>query len=414
MKVIRYVQVALESIAAHKLRAMLTMLGIIIGVAAVLTTMGIGRGAAANITERIQSQGTNLLTISPSARSVGGLSQGGGTAGTLTMGDVKALQNKSLHPDLVYVVPSYSANARLAAGNQNAQETVNGVTAEYVQVRNLTVASGRFIEADEVVQQARVVVLGAQLASDLFGNENPIGLLVRINGEPFQVIGVLKKVGGFGPNNPDRQAYVPISIAQGRLFNAARHRGEYTVSSVYVQVASEALMDTAQRQIEATLRLRHNLRADQDNDFWIFNQASLLETAQSISQTMTVFLGAIGAVSLLVGGIGIMNIMLVSVTERTREIGLRKAVGAHDSDILLQFLIEALVLCLVGGVIGVVLAYGVAFGFGQMPAVGFKVVIQPDSLVLALSFSLLSGLIFGIYPAMRATQLDPIVALRSE
>ncbi|MGB9578386.1 MAG: ABC transporter permease, partial [Halothiobacillaceae bacterium] len=203
-------------------------------------------------------------------------------------------------------------------------------------------------------------------------------------------------------------------VAQGRLFNAPRHRGAYTVNAIYVQVASQELMDSSQRQIEATLRLRHNLRADQDNDFWIFNQASLLETAQSISQTMTIFLGAIGAVSLLVGGIGIMNIMLVSVTERTREIGLRKAVGAHDGDILLQFLIEALVLCLFGGMIGVVLAYGVAFVFGEMPAVGFKVVIQPDSLVLALGFSLLSGLIFGIYPAMRATQLDPIVALRSE
>jgi putative ABC transport system permease protein len=414
MKIIRYLQVALESIAAHKLRAMLTMLGIIIGVAAVLTTMGIGRGAAANITQRIESQGTNLLTISPGARREGGLSQGGGTAGTLTMGDVRALQDKSVHPHLEFVVPSYSANARLAAGSQNAQEAVNGVTAEYAIVRNLTVASGRFLEANEVVQQARVVVLGAQLASDLFGNENPIGLTVRINGEPFRVIGVLKKVGGFGPNNPDRQAYVPISVAQGRLFSAPRHRGEYTVNAIYVQVMSQDLMDSSQQQIEATLRLRHNLRADQDNDFWIFNQASLLETAQSISQTMTIFLGAIGAVSLLVGGIGIMNIMLVSVTERTREIGLRKAVGAHDGDILLQFLIEALVLCLFGGVIGVILAYGVAFVFGQMPAVGFKVVIQPDSLVLALGFSLLSGLIFGIYPAMRATQLDPIMALRSE
>ncbi len=414
MKIVRYLQVALESISAHKLRSILTMLGIIIGVAAVLTTMGIGRGAAANITERIESQGTNLLTISSAARFVGGLSQGGGTAGTLTMGDAKALQDKSLHPSLVFVAPTYSANARLAAGEENAQETINGVTAEYARVRNLTVASGRFLEADEVVQQARVVVLGAQLASDLFGNEDPISLTVRINGEPFQVIGVLKKVGGFGPNSPDRQAYVPISVAQGRLFNAPRHRGEYTVSAIYVQVASQDLMDSSQRQVEATLRLRHNLRADQDNDFWIFNQASLLETAESVSQTMTIFLGAIGAVSLLVGGIGIMNIMLVSVTERTREIGLRKAVGAHDGDILLQFLIEALVLCLFGGVIGVILAYGVAFAFGQMPAVGFKVAIQPDSLALALSFSLLSGLIFGIYPAMRATQLDPIVALRSE
>jgi len=237
---------------------------------------------------------------------------------------------------------------------------------------------------------------------------------VRINGEPFRVIGVLEEVGGFGRNNPDTQAFVPIEVAQGRLFNADRYRGEYTVDSIYVEVVNQDQTDAAQRQIETTLRLRHNLRADQENDFDIFDQASLLETAADISQTMTIFLGAIGAVSLLVGGIGIMNIMLVSVTERTREIGLRKAVGAHDNDILLQFLVEALVLCFLGGLVGVGLAYGVAALFGRIPALTFNVVIQPDSLVLALSFSLLVGLVFGIYPAMRATQLDPIEALRSE
>jgi putative ABC transport system permease protein len=210
------------------------------------------------------------------------------------------------------------------------------------------------------------------------------------------------------------QAYVPIEVAQGRLFNASRYRGEYTVSSVNIEVISQDQVDAAKRQVETTLRLRHNLRADQDNDFNLFDQASLLETAADISQTMTVFLGAIGAVSLLVGGIGIMNIMLVSVTERTREIGLRRAVGAHDRDILLQFLVEALLLCFIGGLVGVALAYGIASLFGQIPSFTFAVLIQPDSLALALGFSLLAGLVFGIYPAMRATQLDPIEALRSE
>jgi putative ABC transport system permease protein len=404
----------LESITVHKLRAILTMLGIIIGVAAVLTTMGIGRGAAANITSRIESQGTNLLSISPGSSNVGGLRGGSGSAGTLTMGDVQALMDHSLHPTLALVAPEYEANARMVRGNINAQERVIGVTADYGTVRNLKVTSGRFLTEEDSKAQSKAVVLGSALAGNLFDGENPVGLTVRINGQPFQVVGVLEQSGGFGPFSNDNRAFMPIEVAQQQLFNAPRYRGEYTVSSINIQVVSENQVDAAQRQIETTLRLLHNLRADQGNDFEIFNQASLLETAADISQTLTIFLGAIGAISLLVGGIGIMNIMLVSVTERTREIGLRKAIGAHDNDILLQFLIEALVLCFLGGLVGVGLAYGVAALFKQIPALTFTVLIQPDSLALALGFSLLAGLVFGIYPAMRATQLDPIEALRSE
>jgi len=414
MKTIRYLRVALESIVAHKLRAILTMLGIIIGVAAVLTTMGIGRGATANITESIESQGTNLLSISPGSNNVGGLRGGAGSASTLTMGDVVALQDTRLHPALALVAPEYSSNARLVYSDTNSQNSVVGVTADYAQVRNLEVASGRFLTSDDNQAQAHVVVLGSELAADLYGGENPVGLSVRIDGEPFQVVGVLEESGGFGPSSHDMRAYVPIEVAQGRLFNADRYRGEYTVTGIYIQAISQDQVDAAQLQLEATLRLRHNLRADEENDFYIFDQASMLETAEDISQTMTIFLGAIGAVSLLVGGIGIMNIMLVSVTERTREIGLRKAIGAHDNDILLQFLTEALVLCFLGGLVGVGLAYGVAALFAQIPSFTFTVLIQPDSLALALGFSLLAGLVFGIYPAMRATQLDPIEALRSE
>jgi putative ABC transport system permease protein len=414
MKVIRYLQVALESIIAHKLRAILTMLGIIIGVAAVLITMGIGRGAAANITARIESQGTNLLTINPGASSTAGVRGESGSARTLTMGDAAALANWEAHPDVALVAPEYAANAQLVYGSNNSQNQITGVTAEYMTVRKLELASGRFLTGEEIDTQSHVVVLGSEVAGELFENENPVGLNLRINAQPFQIVGVLKESGGFGRSSPDERAFVPIGIAQGRLFNAPRYRGEYTVSGINVQAAGSDRIDAAEKQIEATLRLRHNLKADARNDFSIFNQASLLETASDIAQTLTVFLGAIGAVSLIVGGIGIMNIMLVSVTERTREIGLRKALGAHDGDILLQFLVEALVLCFLGGLIGVGLAYGLATLFAQIPSFTFTVLIQPDALALALGFSLLSGLVFGIYPALRATRLDPIEALRSE
>jgi putative ABC transport system permease protein len=228
------------------------------------------------------------------------------------------------------------------------------------------------------------------------------------------VIGVLQATGGEGFSSNDTIAFVPISVAQARLFNAPRYRGEYTVSDININVVSADQIPVAERQIETTLRLRHNLTAAEDNDFTIFNQQSLLNTAASISQTLTIFLGAVGAISLLVGGIGIMNIMLVSVTERTHEIGIRRAVGAHDRDILLQFLIETLVLTALGGIMGIGLSYGVAALIGRIPSVTFKVDIAPDTMILAVAVSLAIGLVFGIYPAMRATRLDPIEALRYE
>ena len=408
-KTIRYLRVAFISIMAHKMRASLTMLGIVIGVAAVLTTVGIGSGAAANITERIESSGTNLLTVRA------GASGGGGSTGSkLTMADAAALSDPAMFPDIATVAPEYSSNATLTVGNNEGSYQVVGTTAAYGAVKNLDLSAGVYLTEDQVAANDRVTVLGATVASDLFGGQDPVGQTVRVDNNLFQVVGVLAETGGGGFGSSDSQVYVPIGVAQGLLFNAARYRGRYTISTMNVQVADGDHLDAAELQIEQVLRLRHGLGPDDDNDFTILNQADLLQMASDVSGTLTALLGSIGAVSLLVGGIGIMNIMLVSVTERTREIGLRKAVGAHDSDILLQFLVEALVLCALGGAIGIALSFGAALALGSLSFMPFSIVIEPWSVLLALAVSTASGFVFGIYPAFRATRLDPIEALRYE
>ncbi|MBK8049549.1 MAG: ABC transporter permease [Anaerolineales bacterium] len=284
----------------------------------------------------------------------------------------------------------------------------------YASAKNLTVASGSFLSTVEVEDNANVVVIGATVASDLFGGQDPIDQTIRIDDALFKVIGVLETSGSSGFDSSDSQVYVPINLALGRLFNVARYRGSYSISGIIVQVVSQEQLDPSALKIEQTLRLRHGLGADDDNDFRVSNQADLLDMASDVSGTLTALLGGIGAVSLIVGGIGITNIMLVSVTERTREIGLRKALGAHDSDILLQFLVEALVLCALGGVIGIGISYLFAVGAGMIPGFTYKIVIEPWAIMLALAVSTASGFVFGLYPAMRATQLDPIEALRYE
>lgn len=408
MKLLRYFWVAFESIFANKLRSTLTMLGIIIGVAAVLITMGIGAGASASITADIQSQGVNKLTVNA------GGSAGGQGGNTLTLGDVEALADPHLHPELVMVAPQYGSQATLVFAANSSQNQVVGVTPLYALVNNLEVVNGRFLNEEEVARWDKVVVLGSTVATDLFGQIDPLGQQIRIGSDLFTVIGLLKASGGQGFGSNDSQAFVPLTVAQGRLFSAPRHRGSLTVTAIHLQVSDASLMNQAQRRVEETLRLRHGLKAGDRNDFTIFNQASLLDTLGSITATLTVFLGSIGAVSLLVGGIGIMNIMLVSVTERTKEIGLRKALGAHDSDILLQFLIEALVLCFLGGLIGMGLSFGVGAIVARIPGFGFQLIFTNFALVLALSVCTACGFIFGLYPALRATRLDPIEALRYE
>lgn len=408
MKLFKYFGVALISIFAHKLRAGLTMLGIIIGVTAVLLTTGFGSGAAADITSSIQSGGINLLTISSG-------SSRGSSAATMTMADVATIADKTIFPDLVYVAPQFSANATFTNGEQEGSYQVVGTTADYAIVTDLDIEYGQFFTADQVEQKASVIVIGYTVAGDLFGgSEAALGQSVRIDNNAFQVVGVLKEAGGRGFGSNDSRTFVPLEVAQGRLFNANRHRGSYSVSTISIQVATAEGMDAAAKHIEQILRMRHGLGVDDENDFTISNQADQLETLSSVTGTLTILLGSIGGISLLVGGIGIMNIMLVSVTERTREIGLRKAVGAHNSDILLQFLIEALVLCVLGGLIGIGISYGLAYGLSQLSFMPFGIVIEYWALAMALGVSSGSGFIFGLYPAWRATKLDPIEALRYE
>ena len=415
MRLLRYFSLAVENIAVRKLRSILTMLGVIIGVASVLTTLGIGLGASADIMQDIASEGLTLLIVES-----GTYSDQTWTSGQpLTMADVAALSDPSLHPDIGQAVPLYRQYINLVAGNNSRFSEVLGATSAYAEMHGLELAQGRFLTADEIAQRTKSVVIGADVAQKLFAGVDAVGQSLRIEREPYTVVGVLTKRGWGRIGNVDGSAIIPLAVAQERLrppFTAHRHRGDYTVSAIHVNAVSIDRIDAAARQIEQTLRLRRALTADEHNDFSIDNQAWLLETANSVTATLTAFLAGIGAISLLVGGIGIMNIMLVSVTERTREIGLRKAVGAHNRDILLQFLAEALMLTLVGGLIGIAISYGLAevvatFSTPDFPLV---VLIEPGSLAAAVSVSAACGLLFGLYPAIRATRLDPIEALRHE
>lgn len=404
MRIFQYFNVALESIQANKLRAALTMLGIIIGVTSVMLTVGIGRGAAENINQQIASQGVNLLNISP---------KGFGERSSLTQGDVEVLTDPVQYPEIVAVAPEYSSDAQLSYQDTNSQLTISGVTAIHAEVRNITPEQGRFFTEEEVAQQRNVVILPAQTVKTLFKAEDPLGKTIRIQGQAFEVIGV-QKAGGSGFTAGFGEAYVPITIAQKRLFNAPTYRGFPTVTAVNVQVANQDQLSATEARIEQALRIRHNLDASDKNDFTVFNQARLLEFTGNITRTLTIVLGALGGISLVVGGIGIMNIMLVSVTERTKEIGLRKAIGAHDKDILQQFLIESLVLTAVGGAIGVALSYSIGYIAGFFLPANFGIVIEPRAIFAAIGVTVFSGLVFGLYPAIRATQLDPIDALRYE
>jgi putative ABC transport system permease protein len=415
MNVFESVRIALRSLTANKLRAALTMLGIIIGVGAVITLMSIGRGAQASIVASLQANGTNLLFVSPGATNQGGVNQGAGTAATLTLEDANALKDSPDAPSVADVAPEFGTGAQLSYQGQNVRTRVTGVTPSYAPVRVVTMADGEWISDAEVTARSTVVVLGPTTAANLFGDGDPINQQIKINGVPFRVIGVTVPKGGTGFGSQDDVAFVPITTIFARLFAGGRFRGQTQVSNISVQVVDASQVQPAISQISDILRQRHRITFG-DDDFRVTSLDDILKTLTQITDTLTVFLGGIAAISLVVGGIGIMNIMLVSVTERTREIGIRKAIGAKKRDILVQFLTEAVVLSVTGGLIGIAIGWGLSRLISGIPFGGSQLnaVVDLDAVLLATLFSTAIGLFFGIYPANRAASLNPIDALRYE
>ncbi len=408
-------RIALRSLAANKMRSALTMLGIIIGVAAVVALMAVGRGAQSSIDSQINSMGTNLLFVTPGATTTSGVRSAAGSAETLTYQDAVALADQTNAPDVAAVAPEMDAFGQVVYGANNVDTRVLGITDAYATVRNYSVSDGDFITAANVQAKATDVVLGANVASELFTNgKEPVGQYIRINNINFRVVGVLTAKGGTGMGNADDQVLVPITTAMSRLAGNRTATGN-TVSQISVQVTNKSQITAATQEITSILEERHHIRSGND-DFTIQNQDSLLASANQITGVLTLFLGGVAGISLLVGGIGIMNIMLVSVTERTREIGIRKAIGATRRNVLTQFLTEATIMSVMGGLIGVALGAGAA-GLMSNVSLGsstLHAVVQFDSVALACGFALLIGLFFGIYPAYRAAGLNPIDALHFE
>ncbi len=404
-------RMAFDSLMANKVRSALTMLGVIIGVASVVALIALGTGASDSITGQISSIGTNLLYVmpgSPSNRGPGSTT----TAQTLTLEDAKAIEAMNLPVN--GVVPQFIANAQIIAPAADKNASITGTTAAYKTLQNLTMANGRFFAEDDVKSASAAVVLGNTLANDLFGKGQAVGQSVRIRDQTFRVIGVLEYKGGSGPSSVDDVALVPITIAHQRFPNARTPDGNaFVVSGIGTSVKNKDDVDAVQSRIGTLVRERHHLKSDgSEDDFQLMNQASMLSTLTTITTILTVFLAAIAGISLLVGGIGIMNIMLVSVTERTREIGLRKAVGAQSGDILMQFIFEAIAVSLTGGAIG--LAIGCLVALLVTLSGLLSASISLGAAALAMGFSIAVGVFFGIYPAQRAARLNPIDALRYE
>ncbi len=401
-------RIAVRALQANKMRSVLTMLGVIIGVGAVIAMLAVGTGASRRIAEQIQSIGSNLLIILPGSTTSGGVRMGAGTQPTLTLGDAEAIKKEC--PTVLYVGPVLSGVAQVIYAHTNWSTSVQGTTPDMLALRNWPLASGRAFTEQDVKSATKVCLLGQTVVDNLFGSEDPVGQSVRIKNIPFKVLGVLAVKGQSSVGqDQDDTVYIPVTTAQKRLFGTLFPG---MVRIIMVEARSLEEMDAAQRQITSLLRQRHHLVQKQDSDFSIRNLTQFMEAAEQQSRVMTLLLGAIASVSLLVGGIGIMNIMLVSVTERTREIGIRMAVGAKARAIRMQFIAEALTLSMIGGIGGIIA--GVAVSKVISALAGWSTVISPFSVILAFGFSGLVGIFFGYYPAYKASLLDPILALRYE
>jgi putative ABC transport system permease protein len=402
------VTTAWTGIITHKLRSFLTMLGIVIGVGAVITLMSVGRGSTADILSNIQSMGANLMTIRGGASMSAGVRGMMGASNTLTLEDAEAIEDVS---GVTAVAASSSSNLQLINGTENTQSQVTGATVAYAEVNNLAVASGSFFTEEEYNRSAKVIVLGSTVAETLFGDASPVGQKIRAGTMIVTVIGVLESKGGT-MNSSDDAAYIPLSLLQQSVSVSRTAKGEKVVSSISLTVAGDDVAAQVEADITSLLRTRHSLATGTDDDFSFQSMSDIVATLTETSGTMTLLLGAIAGISLLVGGIGVMNIMLVSVLERTREIGIRKALGAKERDIWSQFLIEAAFLTLAGGLIGIVGGWGVSWMLDKMDVV--STVVSSDIVILAVSVSVGIGLFFGFYPAWNASRLNPIQALRSE